>query len=146
VGALKGFRSGLEDTFAAKLSALGISCDYESLKIPYVPSAKPRKYTPDFPLLHNGIVIETKGRFLTEDRQKHKLIREQHPAIDIRIVFSNPNTRISKQSKTTYAVWCDTHGFRYAAMKDQDIWQAWLYEPPNPASIAAITRLLEGTK
>ncbi len=59
-------------------------------------------------------MVETKGRFLTADRQKHILIKDQHPALDIRFVFSNPNTRISKQSKTTYAMWCETHGFLYA--------------------------------
>lgn len=142
VGTLLGFRSGLEDLLADKLRTQGISFDYESLKIPFVPSAKPRKYTPDFPLMHNGIVLETKGRFLTEDRQKHKLIKEQHPDIDIRFIFSNENTRISKQSKTTYGVWCETHGFRHASVKDEARWMPWLHEAPNRKSIAAILRLM----
>ena len=49
------------------------------------------------------IIIETKGRFVTADRQKMLLVKEQYPDLDIRFVFSNPNSRISKKSKTTYA-------------------------------------------
>jgi hypothetical protein len=139
VGAALGFRSGLEDVVAEQLRAEGIPFDYESVRIPFVPSAKPRRYTPDFPLMHNGIVVETKGRFLTEDRQKHKLIKEQHPDIDIRFVFSNSRQRISKQSQTTYALWCQSHGFKFA---DVRIPVAWLREPPNEKSIAALRRLL----
>jgi hypothetical protein len=85
---------------------------------------KKAKYTPDF-LLPNGIIVETKGRFLTEDRQKHLLIQAQHPELDIRFVFSNSRARISKASSTTYAMWCEKHGFRYA---DKLIPQAWLME------------------
>ena len=51
------------------------------------------KYKPDF-VLPNGIIIETKGQFLSSDRTKHKLIAKQNPLLDIRFVFSNPNTKI----------------------------------------------------
>ena len=64
--------------------------------------------------LSNGVIVETKGRFVTADRQKHKLIKEQHPTKDIRFVFSNPNAKIGKKSTTTYAMWCDKHGFKFA--------------------------------
>lgn len=94
-------------------AALGHPVAYETLTIPYEKPASMHKYKPDFPL-PNGIIVETKGRFVTADRQKHKLIKQQHPHLDIRFVFSNPNTRISKQSKTTYAMWCEQNGFKYA--------------------------------
>jgi hypothetical protein len=64
--------------------------------------------------LDNGIFVETKGRFTASDRAKHILVKEQHPNLDIRFVFTNPNQRISKRSKTTYADWCDKNGFKYA--------------------------------
>tara|TARA_R110002095_G_scaffold124022_1_gene107773 strand:+ start:107 stop:295 length:189 start_codon:yes stop_codon:yes gene_type:complete len=51
---------------------------------------------------------------MVEDRQKHILIRKQRPDLDIRFVFDNPNARISKTSKTTYAAWCEKNGFLYA--------------------------------
>ena len=37
--------------------------------------------------LDNGIIIETKGAFNSADRKKHKLIKEQHPELDIRFMF-----------------------------------------------------------
>jgi hypothetical protein len=106
-----GFRSGLEQDNAKLLDAMGVSYEYETLKIPFVP--KPRTYTPDF-VLPNGIIVETKGRFVSSDRTKHLLVKDQHPHLDIRFVFSNPNTKISKRSKSTYGSWCDQYGFQYA--------------------------------
>lgn len=69
------------------------------------------------------LIIETKGRFVTADRQKHLLIKKQHPDLDIRFLFQNSRARISKTSKTTYADWCRKHGFIYA---DKVIPEEWL--------------------
>lgn len=106
-----GFRSGLEQDNARHLDAHKISYQYEKLKVPFV--AKPRMYTPDFQL-DNGIIIETKGRFIPSDRTKHLLIQKQHPELDIRFVFSHSGQRLSKVSSQTYGGWCDKHGFLYA--------------------------------
>lgn len=106
-----GFRSGLEQDNAAYLKKNNIDFTYEEDKIKYI--TKPRTYTPDF-VLGNGVVVETKGRFMPSDRTKHLLIKEQHPELDIRFVFSNSKTRLSKRSNTTYGQWCDKHGFQYA--------------------------------
>ena len=115
VGYRLGFRSGLEEKVAHQLKTAGVPFRYEhrSDRIVYQKPAKISRYHPDF-CLPNGIIVETKGRFLTADRQKHLLIRSQHPEKDIRFVFSNPKQKISKQSKTTYAMWCETHEFEYA--------------------------------
>lgn len=122
----QGYRSGLEERVASELAALlKRPVDYESTKITYQKPAKNCTYTPDF-ILPNGVIIETKGRFLTEDRQKHLLIKEQHPELDIRFVFSNPKTPINKGSKTTYAAWCEKHGFKYAA---KSVPESWVREP-----------------
>ena len=94
-------------------------------------------YTPDL-TLKNGIVIETKGLFQTEDRQKMKLIKAQYPDLDIRMVFSNANARIAKKSPTTYAKWCEANGFIWAHRTAPE---AWLKEPPNKRSLAALKRL-----
>ena len=106
-----GFRSGLEQDNAKWLKKLNVEYSYETDRIPYV--AKPKTYTPDFKL-SNGIYVETKGRFVVSDRVKHLLIREQHPELDIRFVFSNSGNKLGKKSSTTYAQWCDKHGFKYA--------------------------------
>lgn len=106
------FRSGLEKRTAAWLSLRKVKFKYEETRIPYAVS-EVRHYTPDFQL-PNGIYIETKGRFLPSDRKKHLLVKKQYPELDIRFVFSNPKAKIRKGSKTSYADWCDKHGFLYA--------------------------------
>lgn len=124
----KSFRSGLERQVARQLDLAGVTYDYEEEVIRYEKPARPARYTPDWRIKTRSgkeIIVETKGRFVTEDRQKHLLIREQHPERDIRFVFSNSNTRISKTSHTTYAKWCETHGFPYA---DRFIPKEWLDE------------------
>lgn len=108
------YRSGLEERTAEYLRSLKVKFTYEKMKIKW--RSKHRIYTPDF-VLDNGIIIETKGRFIPSDRSKHLRIREQHPDLDIRFVFSNPNARLYKGSKSTYASWCEKYGFKYAKEK-----------------------------
>lgn len=127
-GKKHGWRSGLEEVVAAQLDALGVAYEYEKRTIEYVIPESTHKYTPDFVILSNGIVVETKGRFLPDDRKKHLLVKKQYPQLDIRFVFSNPKQRISKVSQTTYANWCDKHGFKWAA---KEIPEAWINEPPK---------------
>lgn len=135
-GLVEGYRSGLEDAVAESLTKRGVGFEYETHVIRYEKPARKARYTPDF-ILPNGIIIETKGRFVTADRQKHLLILDQHPDLDIRFVFSNPNTRISKQSKTTYAMWCDKHQFLYAK---RDIPVEWIAEPLEPLRFEALQK------
>ena len=131
-----GYKSGLEDLTAAQIAAAGLPVNYETVKVRFVQPEKARTYTPDFPL-DNGIIVETKGRFETGDRQKHKWIKEQHPNLEIRFVFSRSSTRLSKKSPTTYAAWCEQHGFLYA---DKTIPVKWLSEPVNGVWKAAIEK------
>ncbi len=120
------FRSGLEECLAKDLEDKGISYKYEERKIGYL-LKEDKKYTPDFEL-PNGIIIEAKGRFKPDDRKKHLLIKQQHPELDIRFVFSNSNDKIRKGSKTSYADWCIKNGFKYA---DKSIPEHWLKEKPK---------------
>jgi len=117
------YRSGLEERVAKELTTQGVPFGYEDQKVVYEVS-ETRKYTPDF-TLPNGIIIETKGRFTTYDRKKHLLIQKQHPDLDIRFVFSNPNSKLYKGAKSTYASWCDKNGFMYAK---KSIPKEWLNE------------------
>lgn len=110
---------------------------FEAFRIPFVQPSKPRHYTPDL-VLPNGIVLETKGLFQTDDRQKHILVKGQHPDLDIRFVFSNAQARISKVSGTTYAMWAEKNGFLWA---HKTIPPAWLTESRNVRSLQAITAL-----
>jgi len=121
----EGYRSGLEDLVAKQLESASVPFEYEpkDKKIEYSKPSSNHKYTPDF--VFSTFIVETKGRFVTADRKKHKLIKEQHPELDIRFVFSNSKTRISKTSKTTYGKWCELNGFKYA---DKVVPDAWLKE------------------
>lgn len=119
---------------ASQLLQAGLDVDYESEKIAYLKPARNAKYTPDF-ILPNGIIIETKGRFVVDDRQKHLIIKEQYPDLEVRFVFSNSRNRISKSSRTSYAMWCAKHGFTYA---DKFIPEEWLEESPCEKRIAAL--------
>jgi hypothetical protein len=127
------WRSGLEEAVAKQLAKEGIAPRYEQVVVRYERPSEKARYTADF-LLPNGIIIETKGWFVTADRKKHKLIKAQHPELDVRFVFSNPQARIGKKSTTTYAKWCDDHGFEWYAKTVPD---AWLREPINSAALAA---------
>jgi hypothetical protein len=127
-GLKHGFRSGLERDTAESLKRRGAKVIFEEVKIKYVVPSIERTYTVDFEL-PNGILVETKGKFEDTDRAKHLFIKTQHPALDIRFVFQRPNTPIRKGSKTTYAMWCEKYGFKYAT---KDVPDAWLHEPgPN---------------
>ena len=116
-----GYRSGLEERVSKELEEAGVKYEYETQKIKYRVE-EDRTYTPDF-ILPNGIIVETKGRFTTADRKKHLLIQKQYPKHDIRFVFQNSRAKLYKGAKTTYAQWCDKHGFMYA---DKSIPEEWL--------------------
>lgn len=134
-----GYRSGLEVKNAAHFEAHGFPVHYEAARVKYTVPARIASYSPDFPMTWNGIVIETKGVFSTSDRQKHILLKNEHPDLEIRFVFSNPNSRISKQSSTTYSAWCDKHGFQYAKSL---VPVAWMKEPPEAKRMSAMRDLL----
>ena len=115
------YRSGLEEDLDNTLKSQGIDGQYEQHKVVYAKPATYHTYTPDF-RLPNGIFIETKGRFVLADRQKHILIKQQNPDLDIRFIFQNSKNKIRKGSKTTYADWCIKYGFLFA---DKEIPTEW---------------------
>lgn len=123
VGKKYGFKSGLEESICKQLEQNGVPIRYEEKEsvISYIIPSSEHNYHPDF-ILPNGIIVETKGRFVLADRKKHLLIKQQHPNLDIRFVFTNSKNKISKGSKTTYAMWCEKNAFLYA---DKQIPQEW---------------------
>lgn len=116
-GIKEGYRSGLEEALGAFFKSLGLNVEYEPKdgKINYIQPETSRKYTPDF-ILPNGIVIESKGLFNSDDRKKHLLIKEQYPNLDLRFIFSgDPHKKyLTKAKASSYADWCNKHGFKYA--------------------------------
>ena len=131
---IAGYRSGLEEDVQKQLKKARIKNEYESIRIAYFIPQSRHTYTPDF-LLWNGIVIETKGRWVLEDRRKLALIKEQYPSLDLRMIFNRSKSKIRKGSKTTYADVCKKLGIPFA---DKWIPEAWLKEKPKKRSLKII--------
>ncbi len=119
-----GYRSGFEHKVSEQLTEQKIKFGYEDTVVEYIIPERKSKYTVDF-TLPNGILVETKGRWVAADRKKHLLIKKQHPELDIRMVFQNPKAKISKGSKTTYASYWDKHGIQWA---EKQIPESWINE------------------
>ena len=86
-----------------------------------------RKYTPDFKIKRTGrrkpLFIEYKGVLDVATRKKMKLFKKQYPKVDLRIVFQNALNKIRKGSRTTYAMWAEQWGFKWA---NKEIPKSWL--------------------
>lgn len=113
-------RSGFEKSIAQDLEHKKVDFQYETLKLKYKVPERTATYTPDF-LLPNGIIVESKGKFTSADRKKMLLVIEQHPEVDIRMVFMR-DQRLSKASNTYYSEWCEKHGIKYAVKQIPDEW------------------------
>ena len=123
-GIKEGYRSGLEVTIAEELRRLNIPFSYETERLSFLIPQRSAKYTPDFILPKVGGVwyLETKGRWVTADRQKHVLIKKQLPQLDLRFLFQNANAKLYKGSKTSYADFCIKNGFAFAHKRIPDEW------------------------
>ena len=99
-------RSKLEENIAKMLDKMGIKYTYEHDKLKYVIEAQ---YIPDFKV--GDIYLEAKGYFPPDQRRKMKAVKKANPNLDIRIIFQNPLNKISKRSKTSYAMWAEKNGF-----------------------------------
>ena len=129
----KGYRSGLEEKVSRQIADAGLTVDYETDKVKYIWPEREATYTPDFKLPSKDggfFFVETKGLWTVEDRQKWHLVTMQHPDVDFRLVFSNQNARLYKGSPTTYAAYCEKHGFKYA---NKTIPEEWLREGDDDA-------------
>jgi hypothetical protein len=116
------YRSSLEDYVIADLKFRNINFKYEATILQYVKPITKHRYTPDI-TLDNGILVEIKGYFTSSDRKKHLLVKEQYPDLDIRFVFGNSKNKLNKNSKTTYADWCEKNNIKYA---DKTIPRDWV--------------------
>ena len=114
------YKSGLEEQVAKLLDGLGVSYEYESCKVPYTIQ---HHYHPDF-ILPNHVHLEAKGYWSAPDRRKIAAVKKDNPELDLRMVFQAPYNKISKGSKTTYAIWCEKHDIPWTSF--QDIPLDWL--------------------
>ena len=121
-----GYRSGLEVSISEALKEHGIPVEFEVDTIQYTVPERQARYTPDFrlPKKDGFWYLECKGIWSVADRAKHLLIHKQHD-YDIRFLFSNAKAKLYKGSKTTYADYCDKHGFAWA---HKTLPQEWIDE------------------
>ena len=103
-------RSGLEKQVADLLKELKVDYEYENCYFPYIIE---HKYIPDFRV--GDVYLETKGWLKPSDRRKLLAVKKCNPDLDIRLVFQAPYNKISKRSKTTYAMLAEKHGFPWCA-------------------------------
>lgn len=91
----------------------GLQAQYEADRLPFVRSSH---YVPDWKI-RKDVYIETKGYFSPSNRANMLSFREQHPGIRIYFVFGNASNRLNSKSNTTYAEWCNKHGFKFTDIK-----------------------------
>ena len=120
-------RSKLEQKFEEIINSFEVDYEYEVTKIPYIVPETAHKYTVDWTIM-NGILIETKG-YLSDhqERNKYVLIKKQHPDIDLRFVFDNPNKSCGG-IKMTHGQWATKYGFKWCGIKDIEQIRSWLKE------------------
>jgi hypothetical protein len=136
------FRSKLEADVAEQLTEDGVEYGHEAQWIRYVVPEREAKYLPDFSFADCPIILEPKGQFggtfyngarqmrgskdaAVKERQKFILLKEQHPELDIRFVFSRASSKIYPGSKTTYGKWATDHGFKWS---EKVVPQQWIDE------------------
>ena len=135
VGLKYGFRSGLEIAISEELDLNKVKYEFEKIKLKYTVPEKVHTYTPDFYLKEKDFFIETKGLFTSQDRKKMRFIKEQHPELDIRFVFSNANAKLYKGAKSRYCNWCEQHKFQWA---HRVIPEDWLKEKGKEITVKKI--------
>lgn len=105
------YRSKFEANIAADLKRRNVEAEYEQTKLPYTSE---HTYTPDWKL-KNGVIVEAKGVLDVRSRAVLLHVKQQHPHLDIRLLFMDPTKKLSKKSNTTYGQWASKHGFLWAA-------------------------------
>jgi hypothetical protein len=107
------YRSGFEERIAKELDKRAIPYLYEAQSFEYTTRSR---YKPDL-FLMNGVILELKGFFSPSDRRKHVAMKEQHPELDVRMVFQR-NNLLTRKSKSTYGMWCDKYDIPWCVWPD----------------------------
>lgn len=117
-----GYRCSLEHAVACTLEQWNKRFSYEMVKLPYVVH---HEYIADF--LVGDVFIEVKGYWPSEQRTKMRLLMKCNPDIKLFVALERPNTRISRQSNTTYADWCKKYAIPWCPIPiNKEFLEAWL--------------------
>jgi hypothetical protein len=107
------FKSKLEEKVWAVLKKEFSAVKYEPQRFKFIQPEVERTYIPDFKTGRSNIFIEAKGKLDLETRKKMVWFRDSNPTIRIIFLFMNPDNKITKRSKTTYAMWATDNGFEW---------------------------------
>jgi hypothetical protein len=107
------FKSKLEEKVWAVLKKEFSTVKYEPQRFKFIQPEVERTYIPDFKTGRSNIFIEAKGKLDLETRKKMVWFRDSNPTIRIIFLFMNPDNKITKRSKTTYAMWATDNGFEW---------------------------------
>ena len=113
IGLMPLFKSKLEEKVWATLKREYPSVKYEPNKFKFIQPEIERTYIPDFKTGRSNIFLEAKGKLDLETRKKMIWFRDSNPHIRIIFLFQNPDNKITKRSKTTYAMWATDNGFEW---------------------------------
>lgn len=107
------FKSKLEEKVWAVLKKEFPTVKYEPQKFKFIQPEIERTYIPDFKTGRSNVFIEAKGKLDLETRKKMIWFRDSNPGVRIIFLFMNPDNKITKRSKTTYAMWATDNGFEW---------------------------------
>jgi hypothetical protein len=131
------YRSGFEARIADQLRGCRVDFEFEPDRIPYLKRVmngsclacgtkdvyQKRLYTPDFKL-GPYYYVEAKGAFPANERIKMKLVKQQHPELEIRIIFQR-NNLLRKDKPERYSDWAIANHFPYqlGGYASEDGWE-----------------------
>jgi hypothetical protein len=113
IGSMPTFKSKLEEKVWASLKREFPTVKYEPQKFKFIQPEIERTYIPDFKTGRSNVFIEAKGKLDLETRKKMVWFRDSNPTVRIIFLFMNPDNKITKRSKTTYAMWATDNGFEW---------------------------------
>ncbi len=116
-------RSGYEQKVMEFLESQGVQYEYEKDSIPYTVPETKRRYIPDFKVRET--YIESKGRWLANDRAKIKRVLAENPGIRLKMLFMRDNP-IRKGSSTLYSDWCNKNNIDFAISPSGAVPLRWL--------------------
>ena len=104
------YRSPEEERLAQHMQKAQLPFTYEERKLRYTHLTK-TTYKTDFEVATPAgpVLIEVKGFWTHQNRQKVRQVLKAYPDIRLVMAFIKPGNKISSQSKTTYAKFCEAN-------------------------------------
>ena len=125
---------------ASQLQAIGTPFDYEERKFRY---SLIKTYKTDFAVhtLGGDVMVEVKGWFPTAERTKIKSVLRDNPDLRLLVALQRPNAAITRDSKTTLAMWCEKNSIPWCPCPiPEEIlakWKAGIPFVPSPVTSPA---------